>query len=1014
MGSLSRAVSAGERSATQGNRWSFFKLRATNPDGAWLDLGNLTVNGSPARNFVNTAQIAKSIDENTLQLNATVRREIGAYSLAPLKTDSALNVRADFTYATTLDIRRRWEILVAVMPWGVAPSATSYRPLAEGIITALDISGAGGGEPGIITLSGRGRETKLLAIEMLSAQTYIGATIEDRLQAMLDRWNAGETVTPDPSTAPSYFVNPATADSPQPVGNLMTAVQEIAALPGAVLRFMYDTADVNQFTLFTPDRNPSAADYQLGPREYKAIPLNRLDLDPVRTYVEVTYLDETLGAAVTITSPAPEPSTVSAVAGVATFSASPGATIADGAVIVVAGVAYTVSDYTDGGTTATLDGAPTFAASAWVTSGAITRYGLRPFTIGLAQSTNVTTLAAAGALADAIRSDLEFPAVEWQIESEGLWFAELYDYVELLPNRTHHSESQFVGVTSVTHTFAGGKLMTTLGLRGKPAGGYRSWLTFGSNAPRALPTAGVTSSSATFKEELIGVVTINRVDFVCTVNDYTRSIEVAVYDTPDFSGALYDYQTYDASSAAPISGTLNGIAGLPRELTYYAKITPYSGPLDGSSVPTGTPGPYAAPNTSSLPAFVDTPTASFDLSTPGEVKVNVTAIDPGTLPPEVVGAGSGAAQVPFFAYGSAEEVFNDIPAAETEVHTRLRRPALLSGMGAARLVGTLTEATAGGEVLRVGYGVAGASTLTPISGGDLPLARPLGPVRGDWFAVPGLMQGDVDLGVFRAGGDGTTRAKLSSLTLQASPTTRSGGGTPAPGGGGGGDITAGLFWWYDAQALAGLSNLDPLATWPDASGNANDATADVGTAAYQPHYYTGAINGHPAVRFESFGGNGRGYAMPGTFNPSEGHLFIVCRIITAGPPYQLGDRNIGYNFPATSDGSGIITDHFGSSVARTVGAAGVDTTAGFIYHAHSVAGLWEADVGATPAYSDGTNTPTWDVAAGHKLGYFLYAGATAVVGDLYIGEFRVYSGALSGADVTTIVTALGTKWGITP
>jgi hypothetical protein len=37
-------------------------------------------------------------------------------------------------------------------------------------------------------------------------------------------------------------------------------------------------------------------------------------------------------------------------------------------------------------------------------------------------------------LRDAIRSDTEFPALEQEIESEGFWFVELGDYLQLDPN----------------------------------------------------------------------------------------------------------------------------------------------------------------------------------------------------------------------------------------------------------------------------------------------------------------------------------------------------------------------------------------------------------------------------------------------------------------------------------------------------------------------------------------------------------------------------------------------------
>lgn len=607
---LSRVLSAGERAATQGSRDSYYRLRVTNPDGAWLNLGALTVNGTPSRNFNNAAQVSASIDENTVQLTATLRREIGTLSLSPLREDSPLNARADFTYGPALDLRRLWVLEVAVMPHEVPPAESNFRPLAEGIITALEIHGEHDGTGGTIGLAGRGMETPLLATEQLTEQEYPGAAILVRLQAMLDKWNTGVTAVADGS-APSYFVNAATTDSPQPVGPLMPALQEIASLPGAVARYMYDASDVNRFTLFTPNRSPTVADWVLGPREYKEIPMARLDLDSISNYIELTYFDAALQQNVTITSPSPEPSTVSATAGAATFSVSPGLTIADGAVIVVAGVPYTVSAYS-GGTTATLSGSPTFTASSWVTSASITRYGLKPFVIGLAQATNVTDSTSGGLLIDAMRSDLEFPAVEWQVETEGGWFLQLYDYLELARNATHNSTSQFGGVTSVVHNFAGGKLMTTVGLRGRPAGGYRSWLSFGSNSPRIAPTPQITQLTATAYEGTVFAARVTGVVGTANTNQYARSVAFDLATTADMAVVL---DTFSADVTALRADAI--FTGTTPDTIYWVRGTPYSGPLSGG-VPTGVAGPAVVASTFSnrlTPSQPQFDTAVADIAT---------------------------------------------------------------------------------------------------------------------------------------------------------------------------------------------------------------------------------------------------------------------------------------------------------------------------------------------------------------------------------------------------------------
>ena len=53
--------------------------------------------------------------------------------------------------------------------------------------------------------------------------------------------------------------------------------------------------------------------------------------------------------------------------------------------------------------------------------------------------------------------------------------------------------------------------------------------------------------------------------------------------------------------------------------------------------------------------------------------------------------------------------------------------------------------------------------------------------------------------------------------------------------------------WYKADAITGLSDGDPIDTWPDSSGNGRDLT-QTGTA--RPLYKTGIVNSLPVARFD--------------------------------------------------------------------------------------------------------------------------------------------------------------------
>lgn len=67
-------------------------------------------------------------------------------------------------------------------------------------------------------------------------------------------------------------------------------------------------------------------------------------------------------------------------------------------------------------------------------------------------------------------------------------------------------------------------------------------------------------------------------------------------------------------------------------------------------------------------------------------------------------------------------------------------------------------------------------------------------------------------------------------------------------GGGGSTLLTNLVAWYKADAITGLADNDPVATWLDSSGNNNHATQ--GAAADRPLYKTGIVNGLPVVRFD--------------------------------------------------------------------------------------------------------------------------------------------------------------------
>lgn len=78
------------------------------------------------------------------------------------------------------------------------------------------------------------------------------------------------------------------------------------------------------------------------------------------------------------------------------------------------------------------------------------------------------------------------------------------------------------------------------------------------------------------------------------------------------------------------------------------------------------------------------------------------------------------------------------------------------------------------------------------------------------------------------------------------------------------------FVQYNAQELTGFSDGDPVSTWQDESSNAYDATA--GTS---PTYRASAINGNPAVEFNSSNNE----YLDVAFGQSYSHKLVTIAVI---------------------------------------------------------------------------------------------------------------------------------------
>jgi Secretion system C-terminal sorting domain len=92
--------------------------------------------------------------------------------------------------------------------------------------------------------------------------------------------------------------------------------------------------------------------------------------------------------------------------------------------------------------------------------------------------------------------------------------------------------------------------------------------------------------------------------------------------------------------------------------------------------------------------------------------------------------------------------------------------------------------------------------------------------------------------------------------------------------------TSGLRFWLRASDITGVTNGQPVGTWPDNSGNGRNATA---TGIYRPILTTNAINGLPTVRFTGNGGTTKDQPLMVVNDSTPGPVTVITVIAHQRP-----------------------------------------------------------------------------------------------------------------------------------
>jgi len=223
--------------------------------------------------------------------------------------------------------------------------------------------------------------------------------------------------------------------------------------------------------------------------------------------------------------------------------------------------------------------------------------------------------------------------------------------------------------------------------------------------------------------------------------------------------------------------------------------------------------------------------------------------------------------------------------------------------------------------------------------------------------------------------------------------------------------------WFRADAIAGLTNHAPVATWGDYSGNANNATQP--TRANEPSYVTGAMNGLPVIRFNSTDDTYLAFSRPVQADFTIIVVFQSSQINQGnGTAFYSGAGLVNGDQPDVQSDFGTALNASGQLIAGTGNPdTSIDSASGFNNgEAHILTFKRVASTGSVSLYADGTlsatgtgGTKALTAPATLDLGA-VPSGGGFLSGD--IAEVKLFSSALSDLDRIAEENSLACKYGV--
>lgn len=284
-----RSATAPELTVLAGlTRQVTWRVKVANGSGTMIDLST----------WVESISIDQDIDQPVAGATVTFTRASGVLqTLSPLRTDSTLNVKDDFSYSPQLDLVRAITIEPATTALGVVPVAGDYKLLFKGTTRRVAFHASPVG------VECRDEGAKLVDRWVEAKALYgsaPGVAVETVMQQIHDAVLGGGVVPVYTPASPGYLISPAYQ---QQIQSLMEADVALAQGPGWDVRYKWDNGtSAFRFTFYAPDRAKTVPDYTFGPSGYFDVTKLELEETDIRNAIIVEYRDSAdLGNRKTIT-----------------------------------------------------------------------------------------------------------------------------------------------------------------------------------------------------------------------------------------------------------------------------------------------------------------------------------------------------------------------------------------------------------------------------------------------------------------------------------------------------------------------------------------------------------------------------------------------------------------------------------------------------------------------------------------------------------------------------------------